>query len=329
MKEAHEASGAEIVTVAVRRVNLTDRSKESLLDFIPKGMTLLPEHRRLLHRRRRRAHGAARPRGRALELGQARGHRRRADALSRQRGAARGHEDAGRRKGSSSCPTPPTIRSSAASSRTPAPRRSCRSARRSARASASRTPTTSRSSSSSREGARHRRRRRRHRLGRLRRDGARRRRRADEHRHRRRAGSGADGPSDEGRRAGRTGRLPRGPHPPEALRHGLLARSRASSARSRISLSQRGLPQPAPGANRARCASTLSLGPDTPCNDFQSPCYFPPAFTKTPHIPIATFYVFPSPIRTPLAGRRACVRKGVGPRESFDPARGRRSFDVD
>jgi thiazole synthase len=42
MKEALEVSGAEIVTVAVRRVNLTDRSKESLLDFIPRGMTLLP-----------------------------------------------------------------------------------------------------------------------------------------------------------------------------------------------------------------------------------------------------------------------------------------------
>ena len=42
MKGALEESGAEIVTVAVRRVNLTDRSKESLLDFIPKGMTLLP-----------------------------------------------------------------------------------------------------------------------------------------------------------------------------------------------------------------------------------------------------------------------------------------------
>src|SRR5579862_5674586 len=34
MARAHEASGAEIVTVAVRRVNLTDRSKESLLDYI-------------------------------------------------------------------------------------------------------------------------------------------------------------------------------------------------------------------------------------------------------------------------------------------------------
>ena len=42
MKDALEASGAEIVTVAVRRVNLTDRTKESLLDYIPKGMTLLP-----------------------------------------------------------------------------------------------------------------------------------------------------------------------------------------------------------------------------------------------------------------------------------------------
>ena len=43
MKEALAASGAEIVTVAVRRVNLTDRSKESLLDYVPEGMTLLPD----------------------------------------------------------------------------------------------------------------------------------------------------------------------------------------------------------------------------------------------------------------------------------------------
>src|SRR5216684_693284 len=34
MARCHEASGAEVVTLAVRRVNLTDRSKESLLDFI-------------------------------------------------------------------------------------------------------------------------------------------------------------------------------------------------------------------------------------------------------------------------------------------------------
>jgi thiazole synthase len=43
MVEAHEASGAEVVTVAVRRVNVTDRSKESLLDYIdPKRYFLLP-----------------------------------------------------------------------------------------------------------------------------------------------------------------------------------------------------------------------------------------------------------------------------------------------
>ena len=34
MADAHLASGAEMVTVAVRRVNLTDRTKESLLDYI-------------------------------------------------------------------------------------------------------------------------------------------------------------------------------------------------------------------------------------------------------------------------------------------------------
>lgn len=43
MQKAHEASGAEIVTVAVRRVNISDRSKESLLDYIdPNRYFLLP-----------------------------------------------------------------------------------------------------------------------------------------------------------------------------------------------------------------------------------------------------------------------------------------------
>ncbi len=34
MAQAHAASGAEMVTVAVRRVNISDRTKESLLDYI-------------------------------------------------------------------------------------------------------------------------------------------------------------------------------------------------------------------------------------------------------------------------------------------------------
>ncbi len=43
MARCHEASGAEVVTVAVRRVNVTDRTKESLLDYIdPKKYFLLP-----------------------------------------------------------------------------------------------------------------------------------------------------------------------------------------------------------------------------------------------------------------------------------------------
>lgn len=43
MKRCHEASGADCVTVAVRRVNLNDTSGESLLDFIDrKRMFILP-----------------------------------------------------------------------------------------------------------------------------------------------------------------------------------------------------------------------------------------------------------------------------------------------
>ena len=42
-QKAIEASGAEIVTVAVRRVNITDPKKENLLDYLdPKKYTMLP-----------------------------------------------------------------------------------------------------------------------------------------------------------------------------------------------------------------------------------------------------------------------------------------------
>ncbi len=42
-KTAIEVSGADIVTVAVRRVNITDPSKENLLDYLdPKKYTILP-----------------------------------------------------------------------------------------------------------------------------------------------------------------------------------------------------------------------------------------------------------------------------------------------
>jgi thiazole synthase len=43
MQAAHAASGADMVTVAVRRVNISDRTKESMLDYIdPKRYFVLP-----------------------------------------------------------------------------------------------------------------------------------------------------------------------------------------------------------------------------------------------------------------------------------------------
>src|SRR4051812_1149240 len=43
MAQAHAASGADMVTVAVRRVNISDRTKESLIDYIdPSKIFLLP-----------------------------------------------------------------------------------------------------------------------------------------------------------------------------------------------------------------------------------------------------------------------------------------------
>jgi hypothetical protein len=77
MVQAHDASGAEMITVAVRRVNISDRSKESLLDFIdtsklPAAHT--PAATPLTKRCGRRVWSReARP----VELGEARGDRRR------------------------------------------------------------------------------------------------------------------------------------------------------------------------------------------------------------------------------------------------------------
>src|SRR6202140_189689 len=43
MARCHAASGSEVVTVAVRRVNFTDKTKESLLDYIDRDkMFILP-----------------------------------------------------------------------------------------------------------------------------------------------------------------------------------------------------------------------------------------------------------------------------------------------
>ena len=41
MKKCHEASGAEVVTVALRRVDLNDKSGESLMDYIDRSKIFL------------------------------------------------------------------------------------------------------------------------------------------------------------------------------------------------------------------------------------------------------------------------------------------------
>ena len=92
---ALEASGAEIVTVAVRRVNLTDPSQPKLVDFIdPKKVHLSAQHGRLLHRRGRGAHLAAGARGGRLDAGQAGSAGREEAALSRHDRDAARHRDA-------------------------------------------------------------------------------------------------------------------------------------------------------------------------------------------------------------------------------------------
>ena len=42
MAQAHAASGTDMVTVAIRRVNISDRSSESLLDYIGRDIFVLP-----------------------------------------------------------------------------------------------------------------------------------------------------------------------------------------------------------------------------------------------------------------------------------------------
>ncbi|OGR83716.1 MAG: thiazole synthase [Elusimicrobia bacterium RIFCSPLOWO2_01_FULL_54_10] len=42
MKQTLETSGSEMVTVAIRRVDLTDRSPQSFWQYLPKGMDILP-----------------------------------------------------------------------------------------------------------------------------------------------------------------------------------------------------------------------------------------------------------------------------------------------
>ena len=118
MRDCLDASGAEVVTVAVRRERLFDKEGRNILDFLdPKRYTILPNTAGCFN-----AEDAVRDRPpgprTALEglgnpgrgLGQARSAGRPADAAARPGRHARGAPRSWSRKASTSCATPATTR---------------------------------------------------------------------------------------------------------------------------------------------------------------------------------------------------------------------------
>jgi thiazole synthase len=74
MREALLASGAEVVTVALRRVDLDRVGEGDVLDFVPPGMHLLPNTSGAVDADEAVRLAAARPRRHRHRPGQARGH---------------------------------------------------------------------------------------------------------------------------------------------------------------------------------------------------------------------------------------------------------------
>jgi hypothetical protein len=195
MRAAHEASGTDMVTVAVRRVDIT-RKTESLLDYIDTSKIFLLPNTAACY--------TAEDAIRTARLGREAGMSNwvKLEVIGDEKTLFPDNEgllEATRvlvKEGFIVLPytndDPVMCRKLAdAGAAAVMPL-----GRRSDRASASRTPTTS-ASSRSRPPCRYRGCGGRHGLGRGGGDGARRRRRADEHGHRRRAGSGGDGAGDE------------------------------------------------------------------------------------------------------------------------------------
>ena len=133
-ERAIDASGAEIVTVALRRVDLGDRSSGSLMALLARKKLARPaQHGRLLHRGRSacarsawRASSDLSPPPTAAHTGpmvklEVIGDAE--DAVPGQRADARGGASSSSRRASSCCRTASTTRSSARSSRTSAARR--------------------------------------------------------------------------------------------------------------------------------------------------------------------------------------------------------------
>ena len=97
LREAIEASGTELVTVALRRIDPAMRG--SLVDVLDAaGVELLPNTAGCFTARDAVHDREARPRGLRDRPGQARGHRRRAHAAARRARAARRRRGAGRRR---------------------------------------------------------------------------------------------------------------------------------------------------------------------------------------------------------------------------------------
>ena len=205
-----------MVTVAVRRVNISDRSRESLLDYIDTDRIFILPNTAGCYTADEAIRTARLGREAGLvELGEARGDRRRADALPRQRGADRGHAHPGEGGLRRAALHQRRSRSPAASWKRPAP--SAVMPLGAPIGSGLGHPERQQHPHHPRvrEGAGDRRRRRRHGVRRGAGHGARRRRRADEHRHRRRRSTRCRWPRPcshaviAGRLAFLAGRIPR------------------------------------------------------------------------------------------------------------------------
>ena len=95
MQQCHEASGADMVTVALRRMELPD-SEQTLLDYIDRDrFTILPNTAGCYDAESRHSHRAAGARGGAVGLHQAGGDRRPEDPVPGRGGPAGGHPCAG------------------------------------------------------------------------------------------------------------------------------------------------------------------------------------------------------------------------------------------
>ncbi len=132
MVAAMEASGCEIVTVALRRVDIDNPERQHARPHRPAEVPAAAQYQRRPRRRGGGAPGAAGPRRRLRAVDQAGGHPRSLSISSPIRSKPSRPRRSWSRKASSSSPTSTPTRSWPSACRRSAPPRSCRWARRSA-----------------------------------------------------------------------------------------------------------------------------------------------------------------------------------------------------